>query len=485
MKFHRNQFEAKWTCTICKATFKEQRSFEDHLESFHRIFVDQPIYENLIAVARRIGPQVFIDQSCPLCYEMAGETPTNFAKHVGKHMEGIALAVLPQGSDSDSDSDQRQEDYDTNSKTSSGAENIDKSLLSGFHVDSRVEEEDRGVLMNSTEIDFITVPTMEEFKTGIRKSNPRLPQYLCDRLGHEQLRRYEKLFACKVVHGKDVDYGTCLSGSLCSKKVIGEQGVQLSTREPKYIIRYEDLSDKTRLAAVTSAQFPPGVPLPPTNYLPAEFECHLCFRVKRFQKPSDWSKHVLEDLEPFTCTFSSCSEPKSFKRKADWVRHENERHRVLEWWECNQEGCEHKCFRRDNFVQHLVREHKMLEPKSSAKLLKPSLRGSSKHRKTLTDDEEKNSLTPDVLEMLSTCRHETTNKPTDEPCSFCGNVCNSWKKLNVHLARHMEQIALPVLKLVQRQAVTSDTIISPLPNPWWETNTAHQKYSIGPEISGT
>ncbi len=103
--------------------------------------------------------------------------------------------------------------------------------------------------------------------------------------------------------------------------------------------------------AVTEETFPQGVPMPPTRNLPAEFECQLCFKAKKFQKPSDWTKHVHEDVQPFTCTYDKCKEPKSFKRKADWVRHENERHRHLEWWICQVDDCRHPCYRKDNFLQ--------------------------------------------------------------------------------------------------------------------------------------
>jgi hypothetical protein len=60
------------------------------------------------------------------------------------------------------------------------------------------------------------------------------------------------------------------------------------------------------------------------------------------------------------------------------------------------------------------------------------------------------------------CRHITSKQPKDEPCRFCNNVCNSWKKLTVHMAKHMEQIAMPVLELVKERAVSADTIISPM-----------------------
>jgi len=172
----------------------------------------------------------------------------------------------------------------------------------------------------------------------------------------------------------------------------------------------------------------------------------LCFRVKKFTKPSDWTKHVHEDVQPFTCTYQNCREPKSFKRKADWVRHENERHRHLEWWTCQVDDCTHRCFRKDNFLQHLVREHKYPEPKAKSKAAVKKARG--------TDEA--------IWQMVRNCHHETNNKPQEEPCKFCGKTLASWKKLTVHLAKHMEQISLPVLRIVKEQQVDANTIISPV-----------------------
>ena len=194
--------------------------------------------------------------------------------------------------------------------------------------------------------------------------------------------------------------------------------------------------------------FPPGVPMPPASSLPAEFECQLCFRVKKFRKPSDWKKHVYEDVQPFTCTYYNCPEPKSFKRKADWVRHENERHRHLEWWICDVEDCNHKCYRMDNFMQHLVREHKLPEPKSKTKTARKKDPGSDP-----------------LWAKIENCRHETSNRPQDEPCKFCGKTFNTWKKLTVHLAKHMEHIGLPILELVEQQFVNGNTIIKPVEPP--------------------
>jgi hypothetical protein len=343
--------------------------------------------------------------------------------------------------------------------------------------------EDKGVAMDlKVRTDTIN-PNFEGFKTHVRQLNPRLQPFLIDRIGTEQLRRYKKLVEFKVKHVHTISTGRCPSGTHCFAQG-GDATIlppRTSAKDPETTYANfqvtgtgsDDESGAFAEGAVTAALFPPGVPLPPVKRLPAEFECSLCFKVKKFQKPSDWTKHVHEDVQPFTCTFPNCAEPKSFKRKADWVRHENERHRQLEWWTCNMPDCNHTCYRKDNFVQHLVREHKKPEPKAKAAKPVRGHAGKDKGRGSKTQAEvieEWKANLPDpaqeevdkVWRLVDECRHDTKKLPKDEACKFCGNICNSWKKLTVHLAKHMEQIAMPVLELVRQREVDPDTIISPV-----------------------
>ncbi|CAL8582670.1 hypothetical protein XPA_008321 [Xanthoria parietina] len=337
--------------------------------------------------------------------------------------------------------------------------------------------EDRGVTIDLSIRAEPLNPTMEGFRSNVRKLNPRLPTFLVERIAQEQLRRYKKLMDFKVKHAQALTAGKCPSNKHCL--ALGGEPTYLPSKssskeaaEPSHsgfaiagLEQSEDDANALAEGIVTPAQFPPGVPMPPVKRLPAEFECSLCFKVKKFHKPSDWSKHVHEDVQPFTCTFQSCAEPKSFKRKADWVRHENERHRQLEWWMCNMHDCSHKCYRKDNFVQHLVREHKLPEPKvKTTKTGKPAVRGpsSQKARANKSERDDSGDELDQVWRLVDECRHETQKNPKEEACKFCGNVCNSWKKLTVHLAKHMEQISMPVLNVVKAKEVTPETIISPI-----------------------
>ena len=355
--------------------------------------------------------------------------------------------------------------------------------------------EDKGITMDLSIRSDPIEPTLEGFKANIRQLNPRLPPFMFDRIAQDQLRRFKKLMDFKVKHLQALSVRKCASGKHCTE-LGGEPTYlpsRLGNREAEFVHSGfpvaglgqsdEDMGALTE-GTVTPAQFPPGVPMPPVKRLPAEFECSLCYKVKKFHKPSDWSKHVHEDVQPFTCTFATCPEPKSFKRKADWVRHENERHRQLEWWTCNMNECSHKCYRKDNFVQHLVREHKLPEPKvKTVRTGRPAVRGPSSQRarnRHGDDMEESNDEIDQVWKLVDECRHDTTKNPKDEPCKFCGNICNSWKKLTVHLAKHMEQISMPILGIVRQMEVSPETIISPI-----EQRIAFQQKSISPTVQSS
>jgi hypothetical protein len=300
------------------------------------------------------------------------------------------------------------------------------------------------------------VPNYEGFKAHVRRLNPDMDtryNWLVSRIAHQQEIRYKNLLDLRVKHSQAINSRTCSAGRHCvaqggNATLLDAKGdPRDSERNPAGLQLVTDFSDDSNPGegALTDETFPSGVPMPPTRNLPAEFECQLCFKAKKFQKPSDWTKHVHEDVQPFTCTYDKCKEPKSFKRKADWVRHENERHRHLEWWICQVDDCRHPCYRKDNFLQHLVREHKLPEPKQKTKAAIKKAR-----------------LTEPAWMMLERCHHETTSRPQDEPCKFCGKSFATWKKLTVHLAKHMEHISLPILRLVEVRNVDAHTIISPV-----------------------
>ncbi|KAJ5641064.1 hypothetical protein N7528_000689 [Penicillium herquei] len=340
---------------------------------------------------------------------------------------------------------------------------------------AKVEEDDddqlntadaKGLVMEFPMMSRLPVPTLEGFKAQIVQLNPNLQPALVYRFANAQVRRYRKLVELQQRHAQAIASGECNSGHFCV--ALGGRATMLEQRKPllsteagQTQFRVTDVSRRDKQCmgdGAFTAHFPEGVPNPPVARLPAKFECQICFDVKEYKKPSDWSKHVQEDLQPFTCTFPECNETKSFKRKADWVRHENELHRHLEWWTCTFDECGHTCYRKDNFMQHLVREHKIPEPKT-----KKGKGGAA----ATTDGQQSDKQRARDLEYLSKlvddCRHETECEAESEPCRFCGNILGNWKKLTVHLGKHMEQMAIPVLELAKQSTATATASSSSVP----------------------
>jgi hypothetical protein len=59
----------------------------------------------IISVAEKVVPIPPGDIKCPLCFQSNWASRRSFATHVGRHLEGIALAVLPDQEDSHSDTE--------------------------------------------------------------------------------------------------------------------------------------------------------------------------------------------------------------------------------------------------------------------------------------------------------------------------------------------------------------------------------------------
>ena len=59
---------------------------------------------------------------------------------------------------------------------------------------------------------------------------------------------------------------------------------------------------------------------------------------------------------------------------------------------------------------------------------------------------------------MEKCHKETQDRAQEEPCRFCGKTFPTWKKLTVHLAKHMEQISLPILRLVARKELEAEVM---------------------------
>jgi hypothetical protein len=92
-----------WKCHLCATTFTADAKFIEHLKLKH----DLPQHHcKILAVSsltKSTGPVAATDKQCPLCLQKGWSNHRRFVTHLGRHLEEIALSVLPRDIDSDSD----------------------------------------------------------------------------------------------------------------------------------------------------------------------------------------------------------------------------------------------------------------------------------------------------------------------------------------------------------------------------------------------
>lgn len=158
-------------------------------------------------------------------------------------------------------------------------------------------------------------------------------------------------------------------------------------------------------------------PLPRDSEGGRDFECPYCYTICKLTGTTDWARrtewkrHMFKDLQPYACTFVECSRADTmFERRSDWFRHETQMHRKE--WSCNSLG--HNAFQDKNFfMKHMEEEHG--ESFSQAQL-------------------------PSVLAL---CQRPLETVPSS--CHLCHSEDAkdlSPKRLEKHLARHLETLAL-------------------------------------------
>jgi uncharacterized Zn-finger protein len=106
-EFNIHRLQRTWSCPKCPHQCKTTTEWTEHLQVQHR---SQPP-PDLLQIALdtdEVRKELLIeDQVCPFCQTTPSTTRREFVKHVGRHMEDVALAALP------------MEDYFDNSEATS------------------------------------------------------------------------------------------------------------------------------------------------------------------------------------------------------------------------------------------------------------------------------------------------------------------------------------------------------------------------------
>ncbi|RPA85647.1 hypothetical protein BJ508DRAFT_358609 [Ascobolus immersus RN42] len=99
LQFHKNG----WICIICTNTFRELATMKEHIKSVHPNDVRSDQIDAIVEGCRG-PPRPLFNTDCPFCdiwkqqhpsAERIPVTQKDFQRHVGKHMEQLALFTLP------------------------------------------------------------------------------------------------------------------------------------------------------------------------------------------------------------------------------------------------------------------------------------------------------------------------------------------------------------------------------------------------------
>ena len=127
-------------------------------------------------------------------------------------------------------------------------------------------------------------------------------------------------------------------------------------------------------------------------------------------------KHVLEDLQPYICTFEDCKESdKAFDTQRAFIQHEIKKHRSTKSWECPSSTCSRRFPDKDSLLNHVRLKH-WSQPDGEAR---------AKHAFEREND-------PAVEDIL---------------CPFCQEKIKpgGQRVIARHLGQHMERISFAVV----------------------------------------
>ncbi|KAF7136983.1 hypothetical protein CNMCM5793_006734 [Aspergillus hiratsukae] len=178
------------------------------------------------------------------------------------------------------------------------------------------------------------------------------------------------------------------------------------------------LSDATRSITASEATRDIRIEIPPApkklgGGIIAHFECKYCHLTVHIRSDGAWKDHVMNDLQPYVCTYSHCDFPDHvFEDRDTWFNHEMEYHRI-EFF-CNTAG--HPTYRiQAEFGKHMKEFHD-IQLEDSSIVLDAFRRPSPSIKKASADD-------PSAKELCNLCYQPTRN-------------------IKRHVARHLQQIAL-------------------------------------------
>ena len=94
-EFDEHRVIYRWKCTECDLELDDPETWRNHLRRDHKSSLSRPQLEVAVAGAMRCKDAPIEHEACPLCQQHSWKNRRDFTKHVCRHMEEIALLVIP------------------------------------------------------------------------------------------------------------------------------------------------------------------------------------------------------------------------------------------------------------------------------------------------------------------------------------------------------------------------------------------------------
>ena len=111
------------------------QDWQQHLQQDHQRRFPRPDLEAVLNTALTTENKAVEREECPLCRVILGKPQRAFAKHVGQHMEQIALMALPRDTEDDSSGGSTATNEDT--QDSRNANDFEGDTKHSVHQSSR------------------------------------------------------------------------------------------------------------------------------------------------------------------------------------------------------------------------------------------------------------------------------------------------------------------------------------------------------------
>ena len=132
-EFAEHRIIRSWSCPECARQCDSEIEWIQHLGKCHQRSFVGPQHQVAKKMAYKVRARPTENEECPLCQVVVGKPRREFVKHVGRHMEEIALMALPQ------DNGVGSEAHSTSTESESSPSPKQQKLIQAHHVNTPEE----------------------------------------------------------------------------------------------------------------------------------------------------------------------------------------------------------------------------------------------------------------------------------------------------------------------------------------------------------